>query len=303
MMRNRKVLTEKYHISDEVLDIANDIADRIIQETEGKQPAYHSRIRGIAYYEGDFEFGYNGKPMFNGITSITVNYLMYSVQSMNEYNLILNTDDGKNHNSFADVDKDEIFICSAFVMGDEAEDFYENVAHEVEHFMEYSFGRQKRVDLYDKVIENYKSGDALAKNVALTIYYTFRHEQTAFAHQFYANIETHDYESFDQALAYSQYQNLLNAINVVERFSVDEIARHLKTEYNMKYRSYRKRIHYHKKKFWQLLRNVYSRFLHDNRPVNDWRIRTEQRMLSEARSRYPKIKEGIERIYRYLWEN
>ena len=301
-MRNRKLLIERKHISDEVLDVANDIADRIIQETEDKQPTHHSRIRGIVYYEGSFEFGYGGNPIFNSITSITVNYLMYSVQSANEYSLILNTDDGKNHNSFADVDKNEIFICSAFVRGEEADDFYENIAHEVEHFMEYSYGRQKRVELYDKVIENYANGDVLAKNVALTIYYTFRHEQTAFAHQFYANLETNDYESFDQALAYSQYQNLLNAIKNVEHFSVDEIARHLKTEYNMRYRSYRKRIHYHKKKFWQLLRNVYSRFLHDNRPVNDWRIRTEQRMLSEARSRYPSIKESIEQIYRYPWE-
>lgn len=138
------------------------------------------------FIENEFQIKIGGY-LRNGDT-LTVHYIMYCLETQREY-YILMLKLGKNANSEADSETNTIKIVSAFIGDGVSEDFYETISHELEHLYQYGKGMKKREGLYDRAVAMANSKDDSSKYVGLGCYYSFKHEQDAFVHQFYTFLQ------------------------------------------------------------------------------------------------------------------
>lgn len=134
-------------------------------------------------------------------------------------------------------------------------------------------GMQKKEDLYNKMRELINSGksDINGYYVGLCCYYTFKHEQDAFVHQFYAMLRNiGSGKSFEKCLnSFSPYKSMNYAYNVL-----------VKNQDNPKIMSAINYLGYNRKRFIALvgyrferlynkLCNAYKRYLSDNDTLNE----------------------------------
>lgn len=131
------------------------------------------------------------------------------------------------------------------------------------------------------------------------VYYTFIHEQDAFAHQFYGLISSEQMEgSFEELVGYlevyndfkrcrSYYKNMVNR----DRKTASELLKYL----GMTFEDFNKRIHFGGKRFYNKLYRVYLRHSYEMSQVG-MSFETMQKamigrtmVLSEYRKRYKNI--------------
>lgn len=218
---NRQIFEEK-SISKDVQNAALDLKTKIllsINRNVFNKNVKHSEISNASYVEGQFKYNLEN---FGDLKTINVKYVIYFFSDINEYNHFLyRTSDDESRNSMSDYATKQLTIVSSIVSGTFSDSFYGEIYHELTHLYQYSQGAQKDETLYDKVIKLYNQGikeDNIDKQyVALNVYYSFKTEQDAMAHQFYAtlvNLQTKG--PFANVIyRYSEYNNALNAYQYV----------------------------------------------------------------------------------------
>lgn len=198
---------------------------------------------------------------------LTIDYTVYVFDSINEYNqYIKNNDMG---NSECDWENKHIYFClSIYKNGDKFPDFDATIQHEIQHIYQYSKGMTKNVDLYNKVttIINGKEYDISKKLIATVLYFTFRHEQDAFANQFYAFLKQNNFSGrFEDALKHSMLNNFSKYVNKLKGIDSTQLKNVLNNEFGLTLNSFNKRVEYSRKRLKKKLKNVYDRiYLHED---------------------------------------
>ena len=305
----RKLVVEKWSISDIVRTYTDKISEKIIklstEQLDNKQYKY-SPITQTAYVEGKFEintfdFGNDKMPPV-----LNVEYIMYDVHNANSYNNVIKKEDKGIVNSESDFKQNYIRIVSGYIGETLLPDFYGSISHEVEHIYQYACGMQKKIDLYDAVCNLYKDENVDKQNVGYTLYYTFKHEQDAMAHQFYEYLDTINIYSnnFENILEhFSEYMAFTKAINFIKKMDKDR----LKTILNsigFSIADYNKRIHYSFKRFVQKMHNAFNRKLYDMNErykcTNIGYNMTNVMIMEECEKNIGyKLQEKIESIYEF----
>ena len=143
----RKLVVEKWSISDIVRTYTDKISEKIIElsteQFDNKQYKY-SPITQTAYVEGKFEintfdFGNDKMPPV-----LNVEYIMYDVHNANSYNNVIKKEDKGIVNSESDFKQNYIRIVSGYIGETLLPDFYSSISHEVEHIYQYACGMQKK---------------------------------------------------------------------------------------------------------------------------------------------------------------
>lgn len=236
--------------------------------------------------------------------TLKVNYIMYFVETQGAYEELVNGL-GNKANSEADTDTNSIRIVSGFIGGNVSNDFYETIFHELEHLYQYSVGMKKRRHLYNKVKELIERGykDIDGYYVGVCCYYTFKHEQDAFAHQFYAWLHQNNVRgSFENVIgAFSPYKTMLNATDVLINFQKEEKMKEAIKYLGYTNNSFIKLVKYRRKRFQTKMLNVYKRYMEETATINEHNINEQikrmTRILNEDTKKGYNIKWGLESIY------
>lgn len=180
----KKIILEKKSISDDVVSVSYEVG-RDILKCALNQKQKISKDHMTKFVEGKFNMRIDN--FLEGGDILTVEYIMYFVESAELYNT-LNSMLGQNANSEADDETNTIKIVSGFINGEPSSDFWGTIHHEVEHLYQYGMGMKKRKGLYCRMRELIDRGenDIDSYYVGLCCYYTFKHEQEVFVHQFYS---------------------------------------------------------------------------------------------------------------------
>lgn len=180
----KKIILEKKSISDDVVSVSNEVGQEILRHTLTQKQKI-SKDHMTKFVEGNFNMRIDG--FLKGGNILTVEYIMYFVESAELYNA-LNSMLRQNANSEADEETNTIKIVSGFINGKPSSDFWGTIHHEVEHLYQYGMGMKKRKELYWRMRELIDRGenDINGYYAGLCFYYTFKHEQDAFVHQFYS---------------------------------------------------------------------------------------------------------------------
>lgn len=145
-------LNEYKNISDNVYQFSVNLYHKILNDADIRQ-MQKSRVNGFLFVQNTLLLNNtNVKWIFNNIDSLKVNYILYVSETTKEYNYIMQNIDA-DANSESDYDNKSITIVSGYIDDYISPDFLSNICHEVNHLYEYDNGREKRVDLYDKVRE------------------------------------------------------------------------------------------------------------------------------------------------------
>lgn len=179
---SKEIINEWKSVSDEVIRLTDFICQKI-KENILKTELKVSKNLTLTFYENKFEAEL---PKYKGNEkTIKIVYTIYKIND--EIDRTLLTRQRVSLNCSWDEPTQEMQIVGMIDNGELTDDTVEAITHETEHLFQYSLGMEKRIDLYDKVIEFYKQRDKdeIAYYIALAMYYTFKHEQDAFAQQFY----------------------------------------------------------------------------------------------------------------------
>lgn len=280
-------IIESKSISDKVIDLSNKIAKEIVDKCQSSQVKM-SEQTSLLFYEGTFK--YNVNSFLKGGNILTVNYIMYLAKTKDIYEIIVNR-----LNSEADPDTNTIRIVSGFINKNPAYDFVETISHELEHLYQYGRGMEKRESLYDKVKEFISLGrkNIDAYYVGLCCYYSFKHEQDAFAHQFYTRNMKDGYKKrFDDLIdSFDPYINMCNAYDVLINYQDNTNIMRAINDVGFSRKSFINLVYYRLDRFEAKLRNAYQRIISDNGFKNkneniDRLIDRTNRMICEC-SKYP----------------
>ena len=294
-------LVEWKNVSNNVKAVGDEIVDMIFNATKRQIESDSIKLSpalGYPYAEGSFDYSFKDGT-FGTLDTIKVSYTVYLIDSYEGYNAIIRGENTMQLNSESDYEGKKMRIVSGLVGGYLAKDFTENVYHELNHLYEYSQGMQKNVNLYDTVI-NVVNGeiaaDELTQQIALTIYYTFKHEQDAFVHQFYGFLtQEHPHGEFDELIRYSEYPRLESALGSVMKKSngsVVEIEKRLGV-FGLTIAKYNKRISYGLPRLERKLKNAFRRYCIEYRQT-EMRVRIDKIFLKEDLS---KRYRGIDWMY------
>lgn len=244
-------------VNDTVDNLADFVGKHIIEECHERLKT-ESRVGCDLFIEDSFTV--NVSNFLKGGNVLTVNYLMYFYPNQEVYQYL-----SRETNSEADEETNSIKIVSAFIGKEEkvADDFYEIISHELNHLYHYGMGFEKRKTLYDKTKElvGLKESNIDAYFVGMCSYYSFKHEQDAFAQQYYKHLtQTKPKYNPHQILFSQDYKNFEYCISVLE-----QIKDHPKALEAIKYLGYSRKsflglVHYRKKRFYAKMRNVCIRF-------------------------------------------
>lgn len=299
----KKILLERKSISDDVIKVSNEVGKKILNDAV-KQPPKISKDYMVKFVEGSFKLKIDN--FLKGYNILNIEYLMYFVETKEIYD-ILNTNLKQNANSEADEETNTIKIVAGFINGAPSYDFYETIYHEVEHLYQYGMGMKKRKDLYKRVRDLIDRGenDINGYYVGLCCYYTFKHEQDAFVHQFYSSFkQNNENVSLNQALnSFSPYKNFDKAYGILVNYQDNP-----KIMKAINYLGYTRKkfidlVYYRFKRFENKLRNAYKRHLCDvneKRGINiDKQIRRVNMWLDECKKYGSEVEWTYESIYNF----
>lgn len=303
------ILTEVKSINDNIVNLSDLIADKILKQAPLKQMKI-SKITGAFFVEGEFVQELYGE--IKNIDKLTIHYILYNFDNIGEYNQWLRTvsinSEPKEYNSYADYEGKYMQVVSAYIKDKILNDFGENILHEITHLYQYGMGMQKRINLYDIAVEMCGYENTIAQSVGRTVYYTFKHEQDAMVHQFYGHLlQTKTNKDFEEICEESEYSNALNYLHIVNQ-NKEEARKYIK-ETGLTYEQWNKRVYFGYKRFKQKLYNAY--ILYTQQKNSGFSIKNESKtfeinlinqvyfdkMIQEAREKYGKIEFGIETIY------
>ena len=301
MSRNR--ILEYKSISDSVINLTNRVGQKIIESAK-RMKIKRSKQTNINYVEGCFKMNVND--YLKGGNTLTVEYIMYFFNSQDSYNVFLKNDD-ENVNSEADPDTNTIKIVSAFINNDVTNDFYETISHELEHLYQYGKGMEKRQELYDKVkrLLEYRGNNIDAYYVGLTCYYSFKHEQDAFVHQFYTRLKQNGKRGkFEECIReYQPYQTINKAYDILLTYQDNQRIMKAINYLGFTRKKFLNLLYYRLKRFDKKLYNAYDRYMKETRELTEGRINWLIKMMGEwiedsERLGYD-IEWGLESIYKF----
>ena len=262
MRKHKQYIVEWGSVNDNVIRASKVLSKAIWKDSFDKR-RYFSMGNNKPYLEGEFEFNFDDFGFGYGeIYKIT--YTIYIVRDIDEYNqLFMKASGDESSNSSSDFIEKKINIVSAMIGGYASPDFLSNIMHEVDHIFEYSKGFKKNESLYQRVLDGINSDNEAVRNVSILMYYGFKGEQDAFAHQFYGMLVQNDFEGdFQTALRISEYDNLMRAyLNVIHgdtpRSEIISACKELGTSFEHITRYF----NYIKKKMEGKLFRVYTRYM------------------------------------------
>ena len=301
MSKNR--ILEYKSINDSVINLTNRVGKKIIESAK-RMKVKRSEQTNINYVEGCFKMNVNN--YLKGGNTLTVEYIMYFFNSQDSYNVFLKNDD-ENVNSEADPDTNIIKIVSAFINNDVTNDFYETISHELEHLYQYGKGMEKRQELYDKVkrLLEYRGNNIDAYYVGLACYYSFKHEQDAFAHQFYTRLKQNGKRGeFEECIReYQPYQTINKAYDILLTYQDNQRIMKAINYLGFTRKKFLNLLYYRLKRFDKKLYNAYDRYMKETRELTEGRINWLIKMMGEwiedsERLGYD-IEWGLESIYKF----
>lgn len=202
------LLFEEKSINNIVSDCV-DFIEAIIRSNFKEGKHYISPITKVPYFNNELQI--NVRHFFPKLNYLNVEFYLYDCQNQQEYNQLIQNDEIQ-LNSEADYEEHYLRIVSCLINGEPIYDLTQSLFHEVTHLFQYEQGMQKRVNLYDRVRESLNDEDKYKQIIAKCLYYTFKHEQDAFTHQFYGFLQSTQFQgNFEEALnytSYKQYQKL-----------------------------------------------------------------------------------------------
>lgn len=230
-----------------------------------KQRIYVSSVNNLKFIENKINIDFvENEP-------ITFNYIVYLFESLEalQYALRYNTI------SFDCEYDDHIreMTIRTYHYKDSFDPNLENeIVHELTHMLQYDKGMQKKVDLYDKCVEFTALGRANIDKyyVGYAMYYTFPHEQDAFAQQFFEFLKDQDIpcnKELDSDLYISQFQefnNFKNARKIIIANYKNSRMKQAINELGFDSKSYLKRINFAYKRFKKKLKMVFYEFCRKN---------------------------------------
>lgn len=302
-MLSKNIILEYKSISDDVADFAEYVGNAIINDAQNQ---VRTASEQTYQYFKENTFQIRVRNFLKGGDILTVNYIMYFVETEEGYNILVKGLEQK-ANSEADEETNTIKIVSAFIGVNVADDFYETIYHELEHLYQYGMGMQKRKTLYEKTKDLLDRGnnDINGYYVGLCCYFSFKHEQDAFVHQFYAqlfqNTKNNDFEKLINT--YQPYKTMLKAYNVLVKNRNNKSIMNAINYLGYSRSSFIKLVNYRWKRFKRKLLNAYSRFIEETLHLNehniDWQIQRMNNILDESDNNGYDVIWGIESIYKF----
>lgn len=302
MKGHKLYINEWKSVNDSVKKVSNAIINMMWYDSlEEKNPMIDTVLK-VPFISGEFQFffetvlGEEGKNIF-GRESIKIRYKLYFFDDEDEY--------FKSYHmvgsSMYDEETEMLTINSALIEGDLDMTVTQDVYHELTHAFEYGNGMEKRETLYDKSVKLINSQELIPSAIGMIVYYTFPHEQDAFAHQFYGILHRNEIkDDFEVALQTNlkNYNDLQWAIRVYKgnfKKCKKEIMKILST-LGMNTETFNKRLHFGRKRFINKLKRVYQR--HQTEMAEKSltvetrmkKLQAESIILNEARKRYKDIK-------------
>lgn len=299
----KKIILENKSISDLVVNLTNKVGKQIIESSKRKK-IKRSEQTNMNYVEGHFNLRVDN--FLKGENLLSVEYIMYFFQTQDAYDMFLKTD-GENLNSEADPDANAIKIVSGFINNTIFDDFYETISHELEHLYQYGKGMKKRNDLYERVRELLECGrnNIDAYYVGLSCYYSFKHEQDAFVHQFYTRLKQNNihgkYEDF--IVNYQPYQTMNKAYDILLTYQDNQKIMNAINYLGFTRKKFLNLVYYRLKRFDNKLYNAYNRYMKETMKLTEGRINWFIDMMNERIEDSSKlgydIEWGIESIYNF----
>ena len=308
---HRQYINEWKSVNDDVKRLATVISNMMWYKSQKDAPMLDNHLN-IPFISGQFPFYMetlfkDGNTHF-GVDKIDVEYRIYFFDSLEQYNEKIK-DVG---NSEYNVDINKLTIRCGSIEGYFNYTITQEIYHELNHVFEYGMGMEKRTDLYDKVLSTLdkKDSDDISLRMAKLIYYTFPHEQDAFAHQFYGLLDSEELEGdFEQLIYnYTVYSEFINSKSLYQEYSrrnkneVNKVLNYFK----MSYETFNKRIYFGLKRLKKKLYRVYQRHMYElqekkNNIVTESRKQTVKMLiLNNYRKRYKDI--DFEKG-EYKWQN
>lgn len=259
-------LIEQQSISQTVKNCTEYIKNVILEKCQG-QPNKISPILKLPYFKGNFELDVH--EFLPKLGLLTVDYYIYQVNNIRQYNTAIYYNDLEQASSEADYESKKLIIVSCLCQGQLISDFAENIQHEITHLYQYDQGMQKRVNLYDELIKLAQSTDKTKMLIGWCGYLTFKHEQDAFVHQYYAALENNKFKgSFDESLKLCQhYLGLINMFKDLKTSPNLNDKRNLLKNIGYDLLSFERRIHHGIKRFKRKLFNAYCRYEYESQSV------------------------------------
>ena len=299
---NKKLLQEKNSVSDQVIAITNKIYDEIRNDFNNIE-LFLSQVYGMQEVKENV-IRVPLDDIEEGLGNLTVKYTVYLAGENDD----LETMDrilGEKANSQYDDTTDIMTIVTTFQKDHFAPDTEGIIYHEVTHFYQYRMGMKKRVDLYKKVKDYIDEGtnDIDGYYVALALYYTFPHEQDAFAHEFYSLLVQSDGKM--EINDYNNYHWAKHAYDIVKNnYKGNQTMTNAIGDLGYSIKDYFLRLHYGIKRFERKLHNVVIRYEIDRR---ENQMTTEQRVKRNIKIGCKYLMEGREfffpeRKYEHFFE-
>lgn len=297
----KKIILEYKSISDDVVRVSNEVGQKILKQALGKSKKM-SKDHMTKFVDGTFQFQIDN--FLKGGNVLTVEYIMYFVKSVELYNA-LNNRMKQNANSEADEDTNTIKIVAGFINGKPSSDFYGTIYHEVEHLYQYGMGMEKRKELYDRMRELIDRGesDINAYYVGLCSYYTFKHEQDAFVHQFYSMLrQTNDNNSFEKSINnFTPYKNFDAAYNVLINNQDNQRIMNAINYLGFTRKKFIDLVYYRFNRFENKLLNAYRRYLCDKAEAEGIGLEKQIRRMNEWINESKKCGYDIELTYESIY--
>lgn len=296
-----KVILEAKSISDAVVKLTDIVSKGIINDAS-KQKMQRSEATHADFVENKFQIKIGGF-LRNG-DILTVHYIMYCLETEREYQLLL-PNLGENANSEADSETNSIKIVSAFIGNGVLKDFNETISHELEHLYQYGKGMKKREGLYDRAVNLSKKEDDSSKCVGLCCYYSFKHEQDAFVHQFYTFLKnSNERKSLNYYLSKYQPYQMMNKVYefVIEYQDKPNVMKAI-NELGFSRKKFINLIYYRINRFDAKLYNAYCRYIAETEPITensiDRMVSMMFRRIDESKKVGYNIEVGLESIYNF----
>lgn len=309
----KQYVNEEKSISEDVKLLADYIGKAIFKDSINIEQKL-SKIREIPFIENEFVINVNdalrGGVNNFGLDTLTIKYILYNCDSKQEYYQKVFS---YGNNSEASFEDKKIIIVSGMIKGYILPDFIDDIYHELTHLLQYGMGMEKRVNLYDAVQKMLITATSKVEEAILRIIYmSFKHEQDAFAHQFYSFLrrskEKNTFENLVNKSEYGLYKKFRTTYfygKTFESETVDNVLSNL----GMNREQFEKRMNYGASRLRTKLKNAYDKYLID---IKSKTLKVETNLkydlykdsiLMEYRKRYTNLEYGIESIYEIIEKN
>ena len=260
---HRQYIIEWKSVNDDVKEVAEAISKMMWDKSRNDSPMLDRELL-VPFISGEFPFRMEGQ---FGIDKIEVCYRLYFFDSVDDYNRLYD----RIGNSEYDEESKRLTIRGGLVEGYFNYAITQEIYHELNHAFEYGMGMEKREDLYEKAVSmaNDKDSDEFSRSICKLVYYTFSHEQDAFAHQFYGLMHSEGLDDdFDVLIMnfpiYRDFYNCKSYVKGEMNKNVNKFKSVL-SYLGLDAEQFNKRIYFGARRLKKKLHNVYIRHMYELR--------------------------------------